>query len=171
MTEEQQEQAGAPLSDTVLVLTEDALTDGDAQRIVQLHAPERLEYRVLVPADTEHSVLAEVIDHLSLLELKEAARSLRPRRAREARMDAGQQLAASVEALERAGATASGQVTEDDPIPMLREAVRRHGAREVVVVTQPHAVQDTLHTDWASRARDQVGVPVLHVYGGTTFLG
>ncbi len=86
-------------------------------------------------------------------------------------MDAGQQLAASVEALERAGATASGQVTEDDPIPMLREAVRRHGAREVVVVTQPHAVQDTLHTDWASRARDQVGVPVLHVYGGTTFLG
>ncbi|HEX5512616.1 MAG TPA: hypothetical protein VFX41_12955 [Actinomycetales bacterium] len=170
MTEEQ-EQAEAPLAENVLVLTEDALSDGDAQRIVQLHAGEQLEYRVLVPADTEHSVLAEVIDHLSMLELKEAAKSLRPRRAREAKMDAGQQLAASVEALERAGVTASGEVTQDDPIPALRDAVRRHGAREVVVVTTPHAVEDTLHRDWASRARDEVGVPVLHVYAGTTFLG
>ena len=168
---EEQEQAEAPLADTVLVLTEDALSDGDAGRIVQLHEGEQLHYRVLVPADTEHSVLAEVVDHLSMLEFKEAARSLRPRRAREAKMDAGQQLAASVEALERAGVTAAGEVTQDDPIPALRQAVREHGAREVVVVTTPHAVEDTLHRDWASRAREEVGVPVLHVYAGTTFLG
>ncbi len=62
-------------------------------------------------------------------------------------------------------------MTQDDPIPALRRAVREHGAREVVVVTAPHAVEDTLHRDWASRARDEVGVPVLHVYAGTTFLG
>jgi hypothetical protein len=41
----------------------------------------------------------------------------------------------------------------------------------VVVVTRPHAVEDTFHRDWASRARERLGVPVLHVYGGTTFLG
>lgn len=170
VTEQQPSRPDAP--DTIVVLTETALADGDAQRIVDLHTGEQLAYRVLVPADTERSVLADVIDHLSMLELKEAAKSLRyARRDRQARMDAGQQLAASVEALERAGVTAAGEVTQDDPIPALRDAVRRHAAREVVVVTRPHALEDTFHTDWASRARDELGVPVLHVYAGTTFLG
>lgn len=170
VTEQQPSPPDAP--DTIVVLTETALADGDAQRIVDLHAGERPAYRVLVPADTERSVLADVIDHLSMLELKEAAKSLRhARRDRQARMDAGQQLAASVEAMERAGVTAAGEVTQDDPIPALREAVERYAAREVVVVTRPHALEDTFHTDWASRARDELGVPVLHVYAGTNFLG
>jgi hypothetical protein len=158
--------------DTIVVLTEEALGDGDARRIVALHAGEELSYRVLVPADTERNLLADVIDHLSMLELKGALDALRHREdRRKARMDAGQQLAASVAALQGVGVDATGEVTEDDPIPALAGAVERHGAREVVVVTTPHALEDTFHRDWASRAREELGVPVLHVYAGTTFLG
>ena len=44
-------------------------------------------------------------------------------------------------------------------------------ADEVIIVTMPHAVEDTFHSDWASRARETLGVPVLHFYTGTNLLG
>jgi hypothetical protein len=56
-------------------------------------------------------------------------------------------------------------------MPTLLEEVGRLGAQEVVVVTEPHAVEDTFHTDWASRAREALGVPVLHMYAGDWRLG
>lgn len=156
----------------IVVLTEETLGDGDARRITQLHDGEDLSYRVLVPADTERNLLADVIDHLSMLELREALDSLRHRNDETtARTEAGQALASSVAALSALGVDVQGAVTDDDPIPALRTAVEQFRAREVVVVTRPHAVEDTFHRDWASRARDELGVPVLHVYAGTTFLG
>ena len=59
----------------------------------------------------------------------------------------------------------------DDPLPTLVEEVGRLDASEVVVVTEPHAVEDTFHTDWASKARETLGVPVLHMYAGDWRLG
>jgi len=56
-------------------------------------------------------------------------------------------------------------------LPALRTAVGAGDVREVAVVTYPHAVEDTLHTDWASRAREDLQVPVLHLYAGTSELG
>ena len=53
----------------------------------------------------------------------------------------------------------------------LVEEVRRLNAREVVVVTEPHAVEDTFHKDWASKAREVLGLPVLHIYAGDWRLG
>ena len=41
----------------------------------------------------------------------------------------------------------------------------------VVVVTDPHAVEDTFRQDWASKARDALDLPVLHLYRGTSMLG
>jgi len=167
-------QPGVPATpDTIVILTEEALDDGDAARIRALHEGETLTYRVLVPADTERNLLADVVDHLSLGELREALDAIRGRdhgHADEPK-EAGQALAESVEALRGQGVEATGEVTEDDPLPALTSAVQRFAAREVVVVTRPHAVEDTFHRDWASRAREVLGVPVLHVYAGTTFLG
>lgn len=160
------------MPDTIVVLTEEPLTDRDAANVAALHGNEELAYRVLVPADTERSLLADVVDHLSLFELREALDAVRHRQShREARVEAGQALAASVEVLREVGVEATGEVADDDPVAALAEAVRRYEAREAVVVTRPHAVEDTFHRDWASRARETVGVPVLHVYAGTTFLG
>lgn len=161
------------MADLILILTEQALEPGDAGRILALHEGEELSYHVLVPADTERNLLVDVVDHLSMLHLREALDAVRRREPRgdAARASAEQALASSLEALRGLGKDAHGQVTTDDPLPAVKAEVDRLGAREVVVVTRPHAVQDTFHRDWASRAREKLGVPVLHVYAGTTFLG
>ncbi|WP_277213715.1 hypothetical protein [Isoptericola croceus] len=157
---------------TVVVLTEDALTSADVEHITSLHPDEDVAYRVLVPADTEHNVVASVLDHLGMLELRAAWDDLlgREPNPEQATTTAAEQVVESVELLRAAGVTAQGEVTQDDPLPALRAAVAT-GAQEIVVVTYPHAVEDTFHTDWASKARDTLQVPVLHLYAGTSELG
>ncbi|WP_402371644.1 hypothetical protein [Isoptericola rhizosphaerae] len=157
---------------SIVVLTEDALTSADVAHITSLHGDDEVAYRVLVPADTEHNVVASFLDHLGMLELREAWDDLTGREPdpQQATSTASEQVVESVELLRATGATAQGEVTEDDPLPTLRAAVEA-GAQEVVVVTYPHAVADTFHTDWASKARDELHVPVLHLYAGTSELG
>lgn len=160
------------MTDTILVLTEDTLNPADVQHILSLHEGETLAYRVLVPADTERNLVSAIVDHLSVGELKQAWDEVLGREPSEkqAKATAAEQLERSVAELRGAGRDADGAVTEDDPLPALRKAVAA-GAREIVVVTYPHAVEDTFHTDWASRAREELHVPVLHLYSGTSELG
>jgi hypothetical protein len=164
---------------TVVVLTEEAFGDVDARNVADLHADARaagedVRHLVLVPARTGHSLLAGVLDHLSLGELRAAVSEVRqgqPDPAR-ARADAETALTATLTELRALGLSAEGRTTDEDPLPAVREALATGAdVRELVVVTRPHAVEDTFHTDWASRARDALGVPVLHVYAGTTRLG
>lgn len=154
------------MTDAIIVLTEEPLRPIDVSRIVGLHEGEELTYRVLVPADTKRNVLVALLNHLSLFEMREAMEALRPVDRAEAHADASHTLARSLEALRACGVEASGVITDDDPLPALKDEVRRLSAREVVVVTEPHAVEDTFHTDWASKAREQLGLPVLHMYAG-----
>ncbi|MCC2333096.1 hypothetical protein [Cellulomonas wangsupingiae] len=161
------------MNDTILVLTEDTLADSDVRQIVDLHPGDEIAYRVLVPADTDRPLIPWIVDALSLGELREAwnrATGHEPDRT-QARQTAAEQIAGSVAAFAAAGRQATGEITEDDPLPALRSAVAGGGVREIVVVTYPHAVEDTFHTDWASRARDELHVPVLHLYSGTSRLG
>jgi hypothetical protein len=161
---------------TIVLLTEEALTAQDAVRLTALHQGEPIHYRVLVPADIERSLLIDVLDHLSLLELREALEAVRGEDSR-SRAQSSQALTQSVGALRAEldgtdGATADGTLIAGDPVEALQKAVRDDGkVSEVVVVTRPHAVEDTFHTDWASRARSVLGLPVLHVYAGSSFLG
>lgn len=156
---------------TIVVVTEVALTDGDVVRMVGLHADEPVDYHVLVPADTERNVLVNLLDHLSLLDFKGVADDFRGRDPGRVTATADETLHRSLAAIRAAGRNASGVVTDDDPLPALRAEVEATGASEVVVVTEPHAVEDTLHTDWASRAREELGLPVLHMYAGDWRLG
>lgn len=158
---------------TILVLTEDTLAESDVRHIVGLHPDETPTYRVLVPADTDRPLVPWIIDALSMGELREAwdrATGHEPSRT-QARQTAAEQVAGSVAAFAAAGRVATGDITDDDPLPALRHAVAGGDVREVVVVTYPHMVEDTFHTDWASRARDELHVPVLHLYSGTSELG
>jgi hypothetical protein len=173
----------------VLVLTEDTLTSADVDHITRLHAEDPVAYRVLVPADTERNVVTSIIDHLGMGELRQAWDDLRGKEpdARQATATAVERLEGSVKALRAAGVEVDGFVTDDDPLPALRAEVERlggeaagpdavgvqgpAGVREAVVVTYPHAVEDTFHSDWASRAREELHVPVLHLYLGTSELG
>ena len=151
---------------TIIVLTEEALKPVDVDKIVALHEDEEPTYRVLVPADTERNMLSTFLDHLSLFEMREALDSLRPVNRTEAHSDAGTALETTLAEFARHEVAATGEVTADDPVPTLVEEVARLKATEVVIVTEPHAVEDTFHTDWASRAREELGLPVLHMYAG-----
>lgn len=154
----------------IVVLTEEALGAADVAKITALHPD--AAFTVLVPADTERNLLASIINHLSLGEIREAIDEVAHRAApSEARTTAADQLATSLAAFADAGAQAEGRVVDDDPLPALQTAVTGADATEVVVVTTPHAVEDTLHTDWASRARETLQVPVMHLYAGTNQLG
>lgn len=161
------------MTDTILVLTEDTLAPVDIEHLLSLHEGETLAYHVLVPADTERNLLLSLIDHLSLGELRDAWADVlgREPEPRAARADAEQQLSTSLEAFRAAGRQATGEVVADDPLPALRAAVADNDIREIAVITYPHAVEDTFHRDWASRARDELHVPVLHLYSGTSALG
>ena len=162
---------GSDAAPTVIVLTEESLKPVDVDKIVAMHQHEDATYRVLVPADTERNVLSSFLDHLSLFEMREALESLRPVDGTEAHADAETALRTTLREFAAHDVAATGEITADDPMPTLVEEVGRLGAREVVVVTEPHAVEDTFHTDWASKAREALGLPVLHMYAGDWRLG
>jgi len=159
---------------SILVLTEVALTEEDAVRLTSVHADDESgqpTYHLLVPADVERNLLADVLDHLSLFELREALEAVRGED-EPTRTEAAAALATSLESFAAVGVTATGEVIEGDPVAGLEKQVTVDGTdREVMIVTVPHAVEDTFHRDWASRAREALGIPVLHVYAGSSFLG
>ena len=169
--ESEHESEAAPAA--VIVLTEEALKPVDVDRIASLHAgdEEPETYRLLVPADTKRNMLSTFLNHLSLFEMREALDALKPVNRDVAHADARTALAQSLAEFEQRGLTVTGEVTGDDPMLTLVEEVRRLNAREVVVVTEPHAVEDTFHKDWASKAREVLGLPVLHIYAGDWRLG
>ena len=154
---------------SLVVLAERALSLADVERLVALHDPERPAVRVLVPGGGKRNVLVDVLDHLSLLELREAVEAVAGHTERtpgQAEAD----VRATVSALQSMGCVASGDVVLADPVSALDAEVRA-GAEEVIIVTSPHAVEDTLHRDWASVARERLGVPVLHVYADSSWVG
>ncbi|MBO3084239.1 hypothetical protein [Cellulomonas fengjieae] len=161
------------MTDTIIVLTEDTLASADVENLLALHEGETFTYRILVPADTDRPLVSTIIDNLSLGELKEAwQRALgKEPSPREAKATAAEQLAGSIAAFVAAGRVATGTIVDDDPLPALRTAVADGDVFEVEIVTYPHAVEDTFHRDWASRAREELQVPVLHLYAGTSELG
>ncbi|MFD5461043.1 indole-3-glycerol phosphate synthase, partial [Streptomyces olivaceus] len=70
----------------------------------------------------------------------------------------------SLTALRASGAEAEGRLIEDHPLEELKSLVLEIGADEVIVLTDPHYVEEFFHRDWASRARHKVGVPVLKLF-------
>jgi hypothetical protein len=161
------------VAEAVVVLTERALEDRDAAHLASLYGGGEARLRVLVPADLRRPMLADILNHLSLLELREALDAVRGHD-ETSPAQAGKALERSLAALAAHGLEATGEVVPDgdgQPLAALQEQVAGGDVREVVVITRPHAVEDTFHTDWASQARKRLGLPVLHVYAGSTFLG
>ncbi|OMH33140.1 hypothetical protein [Tersicoccus sp. Bi-70] len=156
------------MSETIVVLTEQPLLDADAANLTALHPDVDVAFHVVLPGRTGRSLLVELIDRLSLFELPERGGDEHGPTDRPRPEEA---LRTSLEVLERAGAAVTGEVAAEKPVDALVAAVRAHDAREAVVITVPHAVEDTFHTDWATRAQDKLGLPVLHLYSGSSFIG
>lgn len=151
---------------TILLLSETTLTDHDVRRITELHGDESIEVHLLVPADAEHNRLIEALDEVALGRLRDALDDEEPT-AEQAEHDAMHAVNASISALRMSGVDAHGSVTGSDPVPAATEAARQDAADEIIVVTLPHPIESGLHRDWASRLRDELDLPVLHVVSGT----
>lgn len=149
---------------TIVLLTEDVLTPHDVDRVVHLHDPEPVRVHVVVPIETEQHRFLQALDEVALGRLRGADS---PRGPVEAKALADASMAASVAAINDAGAEATGAVVAADPVDATVAAAEIVGADEIFVLTEPHLVEESLRRDWASRIRSAVSLPVLHVVAGT----
>ena len=161
------------MSDPIVILTEEPLGADDRVNLERLVNGSDSRLVVLVPANTERHLVVDFLEHLSLLEISKAFRELTSRAPDPAseRAEAAETLAVSLAALEGLGAGVTGEVVDGGAVKGLVAKVKELGVTQAVVVTRPHAVSDTFHTDWASKAQDQLGIPVLHLYAGSGFIG
>ncbi|MDX3850706.1 indole-3-glycerol phosphate synthase [Streptomyces sp. AK02-01A] len=150
---------------TSVLMIEKPLTPEDVEFVTTLHGDETVSFVVLMqPRGDQADVLLRAIDDVALGELGEAARESEEPEGKQARQPAELALAHSLTALRAQGSEAVGQVVEEHPLDLLRGVVDESGADEVIVLTEPHYVEEFFHRDWASRARHKVGVPVLKLF-------
>jgi hypothetical protein len=146
-------------------MIEKPLTPEDVEFVSSLHTDEVISFVVLMqPRGDQADVLLRAIDDVAMGELKEASREGEEPEGKAARVPAELALEHSLTALRAQGSQATGQVVERHPLERLRAVVEEAGADEVIVLTEPHYVEEFFHRDWASRARHQVGVPVLKLF-------
>jgi hypothetical protein len=133
--------------------------------VTGLHGEEEVSFHVLLqPRGDQADRLLRAIDDVALGELDEATREGLTPEGEEAKSFGERALAVSLQALTAAGSTAEGRLIEDHPLDALKALVGEVGADEVIVLTDPHYVEEFFHRDRASRARHKVGVPVLKLF-------
>ncbi|WP_235778352.1 hypothetical protein [Sinomonas notoginsengisoli] len=161
------------MSAPILILTEVALGPSERKAVEGLLSGGGPELEVLVPSGRKRRLVIDFLDHLSMLEFGKAVEGLSDKGPdpQAARSIAQTALNTSIAALEGLGAEVTGNIVEGDPVQALADRAASIGAEQAVVVTLPHAVEDTFHTDWANQAQRKLGIPVLHLYAGTGFIG
>ncbi|MEE1797757.1 indole-3-glycerol phosphate synthase [Streptomyces sp. NPDC101062] len=146
-------------------MIEKPLTPEDVEFVTTLHGDETVSFVVLMqPRGDQADVLLRAIDDVAVGELRDATREGDELEGTAARQPAELALEHSLRALRAAGSEAVGQVVEEHPLDLLKTVVEDAAADEVIVLTEPHYVEEFFHRDWASRARHKVGVPVLKLF-------
>ena len=161
------------MSDPIVILTEEPLGADDRVNIERLVDGGDAPLVVLVPANTERHLLVDFLENLSLLDIAKAFRELTSHAPDpdSERASAAETLTVSLNALAGLGGGVTGEVVDGGAVQGLVAKVKDLGAGQAVVITRPHAIADTFHTDWANKAQDQLGLPVLHLYAGSGFIG
>ncbi|MER6785425.1 MULTISPECIES: indole-3-glycerol phosphate synthase [unclassified Streptomyces] len=150
---------------TSVLMIEKALTSADVEFVTTLHGDDPVSFHVLLqPRGDQADRLLRAIDDVALGELDEAARENETPEGDEAKGFGVRALEVSLQALQASGSPAVGRLVEDHPLDALKSLVAEVGADEVIVLTDPHYVEEFFHRDWASRARHKVGVPVLKLF-------
>lgn len=153
----------------MLILTEEALTEHDVNRIVELHAPDPIRAHVVIPSGTDQSTLDRIVDDLArtdMAELGEDVDSVQPDAVERAR-DAQTRLDASVQLLIDSGVSATGSLVPDHPVAATAALAEERDVDELIVITEPHLITDMLRRDWGSQLRRKVQRPLLHFISGT----
>lgn len=150
---------------TSVLMIEKPLSSVDVDFVTTLHGEENVTFIVLMqPRGDQADALLRAIDDVAFGELREAGREGEEPEGAAARGPAELALAHSLAALKAAGREATGLVVENHPLDHLKSVVEQSAADEVIVLTEPHYVEEFFHRDWASRARHKVGVPVLKLF-------
>lgn len=150
---------------TSVLMIEKPLTSEDVEFVTTLHGEDGVSFVVLMqPRGDQADVLLRAIDDVAVGELKDAVHEGAEPEGAEAKAPAQRGLDHSLAALRAAGCDAVGHLIEDHPLDKLKAVVEEAGADEVIVLTEPHYVEEFFHRDWASRARHKVGVPVLKLF-------
>jgi hypothetical protein len=154
----------------VVLLIEQALTPTDAVQVRSLHegVEEPVVYHVLLPLEDAAARIESAMGSLSAGEvLASPAMAMGDVDLEAVRRDCQERsdtdLAATMAALRATGATATGEIIADPPINALVAKVAAVDAREAIILTRPHVVQEFFHVDWSSKARRKIGVPILHL--------
>ncbi len=161
----------------VVLLVEQALSDLDARQVRSLHEgiDDPVTYHVLLPLDDAAARVEASLGSLSGSELLAAPQM--PMEAvdldavrEDCRERSTADLTTSVAALEAAGATvASSALVTGPPVDELVAKVKQVDGRETIILTRPHVVAELFRLDWASKARRELDVPVLHLLEHETF--
>ncbi|WP_330173073.1 indole-3-glycerol phosphate synthase [Streptomyces sp. NBC_01498] len=150
---------------TSVLMIEKPLSSVDVDFVTTLHGDEDVAFILLMqPRGDQADALLRAIDDVAYGELREAGREGDEPEGAEARGPAGIALAHSLSVLRAAGREATGVVVDKHPLDHLKAVVEQASADEVIVLTEPHYVEEFFHRDWASRARHKVGVPVLKLF-------
>ena len=150
----------------VVLLIERQLTDLDADQVVSLHEglDETVRYHLLLPVDTSASMLASSMNALGGGQIVTIADADVIADVQNELSSAGQaELDASADLLTARDQQVTSKLTEDDPISALCDLVAKTSAAEVIILTEPHVVQEFLHIDWTARAKRKLDVPTLHL--------
>ena len=68
-----------------------------------------------------------------------------------------------LDALDRDGFSATGDIGDGDPMQAIEDGLRVFGANEVIVSTHPPGRSNWLERDVVRRARERFDVPITHV--------
>lgn len=153
---------------TIVLLIEKVMDEADVRLVTGLHEGVETSFVVVLPGKADHHRLVRALDDVALGHLEEAVEDVEhdPDETADATR---RTLSASVAALHAAGVRAEGETAPgEDPLEILKDVVERHSADEVIVLTDPHFIEEFFHRDWASRARHKVGVPVLKLFAHST---
>ncbi len=123
----------------VVVLIERELTGRAARRMVELYNMKStpLRYHLVRPVDQGKSEASP-----------EEAKAL---------------LEKSLERLYALGATATGRISDLEAVDALTKVAETTQSQEVVVVTGRHRLASFLHRDLASKARERISLPLVHL--------
>ncbi|MFY0406937.1 hypothetical protein [Solicola sp. PLA-1-18] len=157
---------------SVVLLTEQALTELDVRQVVSLHEglDDTVEYHVLLPVDDAAAAMAASLGTLGGVDVVPVGDPEDVRHMQHLTEEAGaDQLATTTAGLEAAGQQVTGHLTTDDPVRALEALVAEVKADEAIVLTQPHLVREFFGLDWAARAKRALDIPTLHLLEHETF--
>jgi hypothetical protein len=149
---------------TTILMIEKPLDAKDVEVVTTLHGEEPVSFVVLMQPRGDQDELLRALDDVALAHLEAAVHEREVPSGSAGLPAAAEAMEMTLRALRGAGGTAVGQIVESNPLGVLKQVVEETGADEVVVLTDPHLVEEFFHHDWASRARHKVGVPVLKLY-------